>query len=110
MSAYASLAYVADMQEHGIPITNAYISDAHDGRALTEEFDGWAVPAAMRNGYGLLLQMSRVYKQIDAPVGRLGLASMAAQMIAVLKGAEFRNQSIDKNQVKQFIVQGNALL
>jgi hypothetical protein len=30
MSAAASLAYVAAMQEHGIPVTYAYISDAHD--------------------------------------------------------------------------------
>ncbi len=30
MSAAVSLAYVADMQEHGIPVTYAYISDAHD--------------------------------------------------------------------------------
>jgi hypothetical protein len=30
MSAATSLAYVADMQEHGVPITYAYISDAHD--------------------------------------------------------------------------------
>jgi hypothetical protein len=30
MEAPVSLAYVADMQEHGVPITYAYISDAHD--------------------------------------------------------------------------------
>ncbi len=30
MSASVSLAYVAYMQEHGIPVTYAYISDAHD--------------------------------------------------------------------------------
>jgi len=30
MSAAVSLAYVAEMQEHGIPVTYAYISDAHD--------------------------------------------------------------------------------
>src|SRR4029077_14933777 len=30
MPATVSLAYVAAMQEHGIPITYAYISDAHD--------------------------------------------------------------------------------
>jgi hypothetical protein len=30
MSAAASLAYVAEMQEQGIPVTFAYISDAHD--------------------------------------------------------------------------------
>jgi hypothetical protein len=48
----------------------------HDGRALIEEFAGWAVPAAMRNGRGLLLQLAQVYKQIDAPVGHLGLATL----------------------------------
>ena len=30
MEAPVSFAYVADMQEHGIPVTYAYISDAHD--------------------------------------------------------------------------------
>jgi len=30
MSATVSLSYVASMQEHGVPITYAYISDAHD--------------------------------------------------------------------------------
>ncbi len=30
MSAAVSLSYVASMQEHGIPVTYAYISDAHD--------------------------------------------------------------------------------
>ena len=30
MPAAVTLAYVADMQEHGIPVTYAYISDAHD--------------------------------------------------------------------------------
>ena len=29
-SAYVSLSYVAQMQEHGVPVTYAYISDAHD--------------------------------------------------------------------------------
>lgn len=31
MSADNSLSYVAAMQEHGVPVTYAYISDAHDG-------------------------------------------------------------------------------
>jgi Sulfatase len=30
MNAAVSLGYVADMQEHGVPVTYAYISDAHD--------------------------------------------------------------------------------
>src|SRR5262249_19064017 len=32
MSASVSLSYVAAMQEHGVPVTYAYISDAHDAR------------------------------------------------------------------------------
>jgi arylsulfatase A-like enzyme len=33
MAAAVSLAYVAAMQEHGVPITYAYISDAHDSHS-----------------------------------------------------------------------------
>jgi hypothetical protein len=33
MTASTSLAWVAAMQEHGIPVTSAYISDAHDNHA-----------------------------------------------------------------------------
>jgi hypothetical protein len=60
---------------------------AHDGRALIEDFQGWAVPAAMRNGRGLLLQMAQVYKQIDAPVGQLGMASLAISTRALESNA-----------------------
>jgi hypothetical protein len=133
-----------DVRPTVLALTGLQDDYGHDGRALIEEFDGWAVPAAMRNGRGLLLQMAQVYKQIDAPVGHLGMASLAvstralasndpndstytnlenqlisingtrdnlaAQMIAVLEGAEFNKQPIDKNQVKQLIEQGQALL
>lgn len=34
MSPAVSLGYVADMQEHGVPVTYAYISDAHDNHAV----------------------------------------------------------------------------
>ena len=35
MSAAVSLAYAAEMQEHGIPVTYAYISDAHDCHGIS---------------------------------------------------------------------------
>ena len=38
MEAAVSLAYVADMQEHGVPITYAYISDAHDAHPFGPAF------------------------------------------------------------------------
>ena len=34
-SATVTLAYVAAMQEHGVPVTFAYISDAHDNHNLS---------------------------------------------------------------------------
>jgi hypothetical protein len=34
MSPAVSLSYVAAMQEHGVPVTYAYISDAHDNHAI----------------------------------------------------------------------------
>ncbi len=38
MNAATSLAYVAAMQEHGIPVTYAYISDAHDSQTAGHAF------------------------------------------------------------------------
>src|SRR5438128_1881360 len=38
MSAAVSLSYVASMQEHGIPVTYAYISDAHDNHVTGNAF------------------------------------------------------------------------
>ena len=38
MSASVSLSYVAAMQEHGVPITYAYISDAHDNHSTTTAY------------------------------------------------------------------------
>jgi hypothetical protein len=35
MAAAVSLSYVAAMQEHGVPVTYAYISDAHDNHAAS---------------------------------------------------------------------------
>jgi hypothetical protein len=34
ISAYQTLAYVAAMQEHGVPVTYSYISDAHDNHTF----------------------------------------------------------------------------
>jgi hypothetical protein len=38
MSATVSLSYVAAMQEHGVPVTYAYISDAHDNHAANPPY------------------------------------------------------------------------
>jgi hypothetical protein len=59
----------------------------HDGRVLIEEFNGWAVPSALRNGRGLWLQLAQVYKQINAPVAQLGMDSLAISTRALESGS-----------------------
>ena len=113
---------------------------SHDGRALTEDLDGWARPAATRlnGGYAKLAVM---YKQLDAAVGQFGLVTLmvstdgingddslyaqkesqlgslssqrdalAGQMIALLEGAEFNGQAITQQQAQPLVAQGQALL
>jgi hypothetical protein len=116
----------------------------HDGRALVEELTGWAQPSAVKKSSSFV-PLAQIYKQIDACVGQLGLASLevstkalessnssddstytnlesqlssisnkrdalAAQMIALLENAAFNGQSINDQQAKQLISQGQALL
>jgi hypothetical protein len=134
----------ADVRPTILALTGFKDDYSHDGRVLFEDFAGWAVPTALRNGRGLAMQMAQAYKQINAPVGQLGLASLdistralesnalndttytnlenqlisindqrdviTAQMIGMLEGAEFNNQPINKDQARQLISQGQALL
>ena len=113
---------------------------SHDGRALTEDLDGWARPAATRMN-GAYARLAVMYKKIDAAVGQFGLVtlmastdginandslyaqkesqlsslnnqrdSLAAQMIALLEGAEFNGQAITQQQAQALVAQGQALL
>ena len=55
---------------------------AHEGRALTEKLTGWAMPAAVRNSANFV-PFAQALKQINAPVGPLGLASLKASTAAL---------------------------
>ena len=57
----------------------------HDGRALTEDFSGWARPAATKksNGY---ITVAQTYKQLNAAVGQFGLATLGASTRALESG------------------------
>jgi hypothetical protein len=116
----------------------------HDGRVLAEELDGFALPKSVKKG-GSFIPLAKAYKQINAPVGPLGLASLgvsttalergtlsddstytnlenqlisitsqrdalAAQMIALLEGAAFNGEEINKDQAKKLIAEAQALL
>jgi hypothetical protein len=54
----------------------------HQGRVLSEEFNGWAIPPSMSKG-GSYIPLAQVFKQIEAPVGQLGLTSLVVSTKAL---------------------------
>lgn len=117
----------------------------HDGRVLTEIINRSALPQSLKGHRETLEDLGRIYKQINAPVGELGLASLevstqaltsgsasddstytqlenklqalttdrdglAVQMKSMLNAAAFEGQSINEQQAKHLIEQGEKLL
>jgi hypothetical protein len=65
LSAKVSLSWVAAMQEHGVPVTFAYISDAHDLHIPNEEADTFTNQAQGPGEKGYVAQL-RAYDQAFA--------------------------------------------
>jgi hypothetical protein len=116
----------------------------HDGRVLFEVLNPSALPSSLSAHSATLLQLARVYKQINAPFGQVGRDSLsvstvalasnsdddrvynrlegkiagwqtrrdaiAGQMRSMLEGAAFGGKSINEQQAKRLINQGQALL
>jgi hypothetical protein len=83
---------------------------SHDGRALTEEFSGWARPAATKKSGGYT-KVAQTYKQLDAAVGEFGLATLAASTAAIESGTSLDDSTYAslENQLVSLIDQRNAL-
>ena len=60
---------------------------AHQGRVLFEDLNGWAIPHSLLMNRGLVMQLAQVYKQINAPVGQLGLATLKISTTALESGS-----------------------
>jgi hypothetical protein len=56
---------------------------ANDGRALFEAMDSSVLPDSLRDHFNTLLRLGRVYKQINAPFGDLGLTSLRVSTFAL---------------------------
>jgi len=84
---------------------------SHDGRALVEKFDGWAQPSAVRNSDNFVA-LARVLKQITAPVGPLGLASLHASTVALESGNSQDDSTYTsiENQLVSFTAQRDAIV
>jgi len=59
---------------------------SHDGRVLVEDLTGWAQPPAVKKSSSFV-SLAQTYKQIDACVGQLGLATLATSTRALESGS-----------------------
>jgi len=83
----------------------------HEGRALTEKFTGWARPFATKKG-GNFVALAQILKQINAPLGPLGVASIHASTVALESGDSMSDAlytSIE-SQLSSFTDQRDALV
>jgi hypothetical protein len=83
---------------------------SHDGRALTEDFSGWARPAAAKKSDGYI-KVAQTYKQLDAAVGQFGLATLAASTRAMESGSASDDSTYSalENQLASLISRRDAL-
>jgi len=79
----------------------------HDGRAVTQLLDKSATPQALRHGEGLLQRLGAAYKQLNAPVGRVGHDVLVASN-AALSGDDATYASIE-GRLANLTSQRNAL-
>jgi hypothetical protein len=113
----------------------------HEGRMLAEIMTSNSLPPPVAQQPAAFTQLAAVFKQINAPLGQLGVQTLsyatqgvlssnstyasvdvelkllgqqrdalAAQIIAVLEGAEFNNQTLDPDTVQSLVNDANDLL
>ncbi len=83
---------------------------SHDGRVLFEVLNPSVLPPAVRNNLVALIALAQVYKQINAPVGQLGLATLQVSTTALESNAPHDSTYTRlENQLQQITVVRNAV-
>jgi hypothetical protein len=83
---------------------------SHEGRALVEKFDGWAQPSAVK-GSANFVGLAGALKQITAPVGPFGLATLHASTVAMESNSQNDSTYTSiENQLTSFTQQRDALV
>lgn len=82
----------------------------HEGRALVEKFKGWARPDAVRESEEFVA-LARALKQISAPLGPLGLASVRTSTVAMESGSAQSDSTYTsiENQLSSYTVERDEL-
>jgi hypothetical protein len=122
----------------------AHLKDdyAHDGRVVFEILKEDALPDSLSDHRETLSRLAEAYKQINAPLGKLGRKTLtgistralkgddatyaaleakivdlthrrneiAGKMIAILEGAAFDHQQVDRDEARRLIDQARDLL
>lgn len=82
----------------------------HSGRVLFEALQDWAVPESLRANRSTLTELAQVFKQINAPVGELGLASLSISTKALESNASGDSTySQLENKLSAITVQRNTI-
>jgi hypothetical protein len=84
---------------------------AHDGRVLFETLQDSVVPQSLRAHRETLTRLAEIYKQINAPVGPLGLASLRVSTKALESGSANDDSTYTRleNHLSSITDQRNAL-
>src|SRR5215216_5287062 len=72
----------------------------HDGRVLLHQLYDWAVPQSLRAHRETLLELGRVYKQLNAPFGSFGMSMLAASTRAIKSGSATNDQTYTRLEGK----------
>jgi hypothetical protein len=81
----------------------------HEGRVLAEKLSGWAQSSAVKKG-GNFVALAQALKQINAPVGPLGLATLHASTVAIKSNDQNDTTYTNiENQLDSYRAQRDAL-
>jgi hypothetical protein len=72
-----------DIRPTILSLTGLVDDYSHDGRVLAEEMRSNALPSGIRGNPLAFTLLARAYKQLNAPVGRFGLATLATSNKAI---------------------------
>ncbi|HSS61249.1 MAG TPA: hypothetical protein VLK30_07320 [Candidatus Limnocylindrales bacterium] len=100
----------ADTRPTIMALTRLHDDYTSEGRVIVEDLQPSALPASLRSHHATLLELGEVYKQINAPVGALGLDSLKISTTALASTSESDETYTDlENRLAGFGDQRDAL-